>query len=310
MNRICETCFERIDQDVDFGKHSELCRQEQMVALSQYFQNNQDGVNGKFEPKIEKIVEPIYPKLELTKTQKQAIRFFRKKAKLMSRGTHHLLFEKILSMGFDEGDLDILLNFVSQAPIIAFVPLYGFNLFDNFFEEPRMKNLFEVNRGRGSTSIGMRANWESTLFNKFYDKSEPIERVKYGAFNIDTNPLGVISAQSYGDVYFVFNDDVKKRTTMVYGDSAGNAQNLHIATPDNFINILHYMPEHVVKSIILKAKGLPFNYENYPYIEIQIHGEIRLDRDVKQIVVDPRKIQIDNRLEDLAREFNIEIVRL
>jgi len=71
---------------------------------------------------------------------------------------------------------------------------------------------------------------------------------------------------------------------MVYGDSAGNANHLHIATPDHFCNILYYLPDYVIESIILKAKGMPFNYFPYAYVEAQIHGDIILDRDVKQIV--------------------------
>jgi hypothetical protein len=127
-------------------------------------------------------------------------------------------------------------------------------------------------------------------------------------FNLDGNPKGVLSAMRYGDCYFVFHEHVKKRTTMVYGDSSGNSMNLHIATPHNFMNILHYLPDQVVESIILKAKGLEFDYQNYQYVEIQIHGEVRLDRDVKQIVIIANKV--DDRLEGFCDRHDIYYIMI
>ena len=304
MDRICGTCFTQIDSDVDFTEHTILCKQEQMMALSQYF-NTEEVVNEQVENRT---IESKYPPVQLSKTQKKAIRFFRKKARLMSRSTRHLLLEKVIRLGYDEDDLDLLCDFISQAPVISFVPIYSFNLFENFDEDPRMKNLFEVGKGRGNMDQTIRAQWESSLFNGLYDDSEPVERVKYGVFNIDGNPEGVLSAKNYGDLYFVFDERVKKRTTMVFGDSSGNANNLHIATPDHFCNILHYLPDHVIESVILKAKGMDFNYMYYPYVEVQIHGEIRLDRDVKQIVASSKIV--DQRLEDFCQRFGIDLIEI
>jgi Protein of unknown function (DUF3626) len=298
-SRICDVCFIRIDSDVDIEEHISLCRQEQVAALSVYFdvQNIPIPIP---EP------EPRYPELELSKTQRKAIRFFRKKARLMSRSTHHLLLNKVIQLGYDDDDFRLLCDFVSQTPIISFVPIYSNDLFPAFESDPRMKNLFEVGKGRGSANQQIRAQWESTLFNKLYDESEPEEKVKYGVFNIDGNPLGVPSASGYGDVYFVFHEHVKKRTTMVYGDSSGNALNLHIATPDSFMNILHYLPDNIIKSIIQKAKGDDFKYQHYSYVEIQIHGEVRLDRDVKQVVI--KGDIADERIEHLCQMNDIDLV--
>ena len=309
-NRVCDVCFEVVDPDVDFESHVELCREEQTRVLAAYFNVNENALVelrvGKAE-KVEKKEKKDEPKIYLTKTQRRAVRFFRKKAKLMSNATHHLLVEKVIRLGFDETDLQILLDFVSKVPIISFVPLYRANLFVPFSEEPRMKNLFEVGKGGGSTNTTVRSRWESTLFNKLYDKSEPEERVKYGVFNLDDNPEGVTSAKSYGEVYFVFHEHVKKRATMVYGDSCGNANNLHIATPDYFENILHYLPDNVIESVMLKALGQEYAYQNYTYVEIQIHGEVRLDRDVRQIVI---MGESDHRLRELCEINDIEIVSI
>lgn len=306
-NRVCGICFEVVDPDVDFESHVELCREEQTRVLGAYFNVNEDALVESRVEKVEKKKKKDEPKMDLTKTQGRAVRFFRKKAKLMSNATHHLLVEKVIRLGFDETDLQILLDFVSRAPIISFVPLYRANLFVPFSEEPRMKNLFEVGRGGGTTNTTRRSRWESTLFNKLYDASEPEERVKYGAFNLDDNPEGVTSAKAYGDAYFVFHEHVKKRTTMVYGDSSGNASNLHIATPDYFENILHYLPDNVVNSMMLKALGAEYAYQNYLYVEIQIHGEVRLDRDVRQVVI---KGESDHRLRELCEINDIEIVSI
>jgi Protein of unknown function (DUF3626) len=308
-SRICDVCFIQIEPNADLEEHLILCRQEQISCLSAYF-DVQHILETEPEPEPELKPEPRYPALNLTKTQRKAIRFFRKKAKLMSRATRHLLLEKVLRLGYDENDFALLIDFVSQAPLISFVPLYSNDLFDAFDTDPRMKNLFEVGKGRGTSNQKIRAQWESTLFNKLYDESEPEERAKYGVFNLDGNPNGVLSASGYGDVYFVFHEHVKKRTTMVYGDSSGNAQNLHIATPDRFCNIMHYLPDDVIKSIIQKARDEDFVYQRYSYVEIQIHGEIRLDRDVKQIIIDANIYanKIDERLEHFCQSYDIDLI--
>jgi len=64
-------CFTQIDPDVDFAEHSVNCKQEQMTALSKYF--NTELVFDKQDDN--QTIKSKYQKVKLSKTQKKAIRY-------------------------------------------------------------------------------------------------------------------------------------------------------------------------------------------------------------------------------------------
>ena len=133
--------------------------------------------------------------------------------------------------------------------------------------------------------ITARSTWEDNLFMSVYKDAEPHERVKYGAVNLNCDPDGVKAAHWYGNSYFVMNEDVKLRASFVYNDSS--VMDLHMATFKHFCNILYYIPENGLRSIIDVATGrnVDNKFVDYPYIECQLHGPVRFDRDVEMLVV-------------------------
>lgn len=257
-----------------------------------------------------------YPKVRYTKTQKKALKFSLKKAKYMSKNCKHILCERMAKMGYDPDNVDQVIEFAQQAGLTMHVPLIRRNLVDIFMKDPHLKNLFEVGHSGGCSVVSSRSSWETALFNGMYDEVEPAERVRYGAYNIDRNPKGVLGARNYGDVFLVFDEAVKKRTTIVYGDSSGHSQRLHMGSPKHLINILCYVTEPVLLTILEQVcpKDLndpKVNFTQYGYIEAQIHGELRLDRDVDALAIFSKmNVEHLEQIQVLCDKYDIRIIDL
>lgn len=265
----CDICFCDFALD-ELKRHKEKCIQEQLELLN-YIEN--DNINKK----------SIIP-LELTEKQICALKISKKKAKIFSKNVKPNLFQKIISLGYSEKDFHDTINFVkNHVPIIVHINL-DITL-DYLLKDDHLRNRFETNISGGSIDMSSRLSWEDNLFKSVYKDAEPFERVKYGAVNINCSPIGIPRAYVYGNSYLILNEDVKLRSTFVYDDSS--YMDLHIATFNDFCNILYYIPQNGLISIIDVATGK--NVDNkiidYPYIECQIHGPIRLDRDIDMIVV-------------------------
>jgi hypothetical protein len=85
----------------------------------------------------------------------------------------------------------------------------------------------------------MRARVESKLFNKAYDNSDPIEKPKYGVFNIFNDPKGVSLCHFFGKSFFVLKK-VRLRTTFTFKDSFGIYDSKkELSTCQHFAHILN-----------------------------------------------------------------------
>lgn len=99
---------------------------------------------------------------------------------------------------------------------------------------------------------------------------------------------GCDSACGYGRSYFIFKPYVKQRTTLVFNDSS--AQEEHICTFDNCVQLLMYMENNIFEVLInhvLHKKPI-YNdllVNHYSYIEAQIHGDLYIDKDVDKFMV-------------------------
>lgn len=260
--------------------------------------------------KQEEIQKNIQRSIKFTDCQKKSLKYAIKKSKIMTHNTKHMLLEKIIALKHNPEDLQTLMDYADKLNVIMFLPLFSANLIDKFNEDCRLKNLFEVNTGRGCTDKNTRAKWETTLFNGLYDKAEPSERVKYGSLNIDSNPDGVISTKGYGDSYVILKQETKFRVTLVYGDSSGVRSHLYIGTPKYLGNILNYIPDDLLDTAVKVAKGQNINYKSYQYIEAQIHGELRMDRDIDSLVIKHANY-VGTRGEDVVKmctKFGINLV--
>lgn len=121
------------------------------------------------------------------------------------------------------------------------------------------------------------------MFNNIYKDAEAHEKVKYGALNIFDEHHGIYACRSYGDSFFILKDEIKNRASFVLGDSS--IMMMHICTFKYFKQLLIHPTEKHFKSIVNHILSKNNNCVNYPYIEAQIHGPVRMDCDIEKYCI-------------------------
>lgn len=135
------------------------------------------------------------------------------------------------------------------------------------------KSQHETGTSNGSLTAypgGARWLWESEIFGGHYDSVNVKERPKYGALNL--NLLGSGGSPRFGSAVFILKSNVLSRTTFCY--------------PDSYYKPTCFSTYETIGSLIelvQSANDDPLD----AYIEAHIHGEIRLDKDVECLVLDP-----------------------
>ncbi|MFD8076388.1 DUF3626 domain-containing protein [Streptomyces sp. NPDC059718] len=125
------------------------------------------------------------------------------------------------------------------------------------------------NGGPTARPGGDRWRWESRIFNGAYDAAPPAERPVYGALNFRRKTVG--AAPRFGSAHFRLSAGTVARTTFCYPDS--------FFEPSDF---------GVGERMDLIALALADSRDALDdYIEAQVHGPVRLDRDVEALVLDP-----------------------
>ncbi len=115
---------------------------------------------------------------------------------------------------------------------------------------------------------GDRWHWESRMFAGAYDHAAAAERPVYGALNFRDDAAG--GAARFGSSYFRLTADALTRTTFCYPDSSTGPFDFGVAT--RF-------------ALLEKAEADDCDYLD-GHIEAQVHGPVRLDRDVEALVLD------------------------
>ncbi|MEU8682379.1 DUF3626 domain-containing protein [Streptomyces sp. NPDC048611] len=115
---------------------------------------------------------------------------------------------------------------------------------------------------------GDRWLWESRIFGGAYDRASADERPVYGALNFRSNPAG--GAPRFGSSYFRLAAETLTRTTFCYPDSSTCPSDFGVAARFSLIEVA-------------ESDGLDCLDG---HIEAQIHGPVRLDRDVEALVLD------------------------
>lgn len=224
-------------------------------------------------------------------------------------------------------DARVELNFHPDRKIAS-----GATVAEELLRDGLYRNQFETNISNGSRSAhpgGYRYEWESRMFAGAYNDSPVSEKPKYGALNLLNFSDG--SAPRFGSCYFSLRPSVSRRSTFSYGDSVTNPT--EIGDIQNFDSIWSAIFRDViatqcaigldritVPSIIQRmeaalARRDPLRFEQMSgraldqYVEAQVHGEVRLDRDVEQVVVDPsfRNSPTGDLLEQIATRYRIPI---
>lgn len=116
---------------------------------------------------------------------------------------------------------------------------------------------------------GDRWRWESRIFGRAYDEAPPHERPVYGALNFRRKPVG--AAPRFGSAHFRLTAEALTRATFCYPDSVLEPADFGTADRMGLIPL----------ATADAADALD------DYIEAQVHGQVRLDRDVEALVLDP-----------------------
>ena len=198
------------------------------------------------------------------------------------------------------------------------------------------RSQFETGISNGGVSAhpgGARDEWEKIVFQGAYsfENSVVTERPKYGALNLMLHPDG--PSPRFGSCYFILKPEVSRRSTFTYLDSHQNPPEK--GTYEEFDDIMAallgevfardfgigengLMPDKLINHLLTELpKAFPDPSDKMPsrnlnhYIEAQIHGEIRLDRDVEALVSDPsfERVEIGKVLEDLCSRNGIKRFR-
>ena len=125
------------------------------------------------------------------------------------------------------------------------------------------------NGGLTAHPDGDRWRWESRIFGGAYDDVPEHVRPVYGALNFRHKPVG--AAPRFGSAHLRLAADVLPRTTFGYPDSHFEPVNFAVAASMSLIELAEADQRDALDD----------------YIEAQVHGSVRLDRDVEALVLDP-----------------------
>ncbi|RDI56136.1 uncharacterized protein DUF3626 [Nocardia mexicana] len=139
------------------------------------------------------------------------------------------------------------------------------------------------NGGLTAHSGGERWRWESRIFAGAYDHVAAAERPVYGSLNFRSNPAG--GAPRFGSSYFRLAAGTLTRATFCYPDSSTEPSNFGVAAAFSLIELAEADDLDVLDG----------------HIEAQIHGPVRLDRDVEALVLDPS--YRDTAVQDAAHQL-------
>ncbi|WP_285708919.1 DUF3626 domain-containing protein [Microtetraspora sp. NBRC 16547] len=116
---------------------------------------------------------------------------------------------------------------------------------------------------------GDRWRWESRIFGGAYDQAPAHERPVYGALDFRRKPVG--AAPRFGSAHFRLTDETIPRATFCYPDSFFEPSAFGVATGMSLIELAETDDQDALDD----------------YIEAQVHGQVRLDRHVEALVLDP-----------------------
>ena len=241
--------------------------------------------------------------MELTQCQIEALEIARKKAKIHQNGLIYQIKTKLIELDINESFLEEFHKYINDVvPIVS----HGNFTFRNLLDEPFLKSVYETNT-KGPAYLVSRTHFENIMFNKKYENCLPIEKPKYASLNISNNKNGNPLCFWYGSKVIFFKNDIKKRTSFMYGDSFGGQ--MYLCTFDYPYALLY----HINNDIKKLQNIMNGNTENLSqYIEAQIHGVVDLITDVEKIIITQKEYETELEdiliFKDLYEHIEIEII--
>ncbi|MFF4294243.1 DUF3626 domain-containing protein [Streptomyces vinaceus] len=131
---------------------------------------------------------------------------------------------------------------------------------------------------------GDRWRWESRIFDGAYDAEPAHERPACGALNFRDKAVG--AAPRFGSAHFRLTAATLERTTFCYPDSFLEPSDFGVADRMGLMELAEADDQDALDD----------------YIEAQVHGPVRMDRDVEALVLDP--CFQDTAVEEAARRLD------
>lgn len=150
---------------------------------------------------------------------------------------------------------------------------HGRPVLDALADEGVYRSQFVTGTSNGGLTAhpgGDRWRWESRIFGRAYDDAPAHERPVYGALNFRRKPVG--AAPRFGSAHFRLTAGAHARTTFCY--------------PDSFLEPADFAVAASCARLVALAEADAQDALD-DYVEAQVHGPVRLDRDVEALVLDP-----------------------
>ena len=257
----------------------------------------------------------IYKEHELSDTCKKAYKYCTKKSKVLSKYIYPNLLMNFTKLGYTEDDLTTVIKYIQNEASIT-INVNHKTIIRHLVNDDHYKNCFEIGNTHKAVSTDPRFCAESNMFNKLYDTCNAIDRVKYGSINLFDSEHGNPTCTAYGDVVLVLKNDIKKRTSFTVGDSF--LMQFHIGTFQYasifLINLKEPLIHELIRFIKTRKKLTPYEilhlYQigKFAYIEIQIHGLIRLNEDIEKLII--HKKNMSQKINEFCDKNDIELVIL
>lgn len=148
----------------------------------------------------------------------------------------------------------------------------GVPLLRRLADDGTYRSQFETGTSNGGLTAhpgGDRWRWESRIFGGAYDDAPAAARPVYGALDHRRRPAG--AAVRFGSAHLRLSAGVLDRTTFCYPDSTFDPTAFGTAGQMSLTGLADTDDRDLLDD----------------YVEAQVHGGLRLDRDVEAIVLDP-----------------------
>ncbi|WP_082057194.1 DUF3626 domain-containing protein [Psychromicrobium lacuslunae] len=165
-----------------------------------------------------------------------------------------------------DADLEVTVHFHPDRAI------NGKSLLDHLASDGVYRSQFETGTSNGGLTAypgGDRWRWEHRIFGGHYDISPADQRPKYGSLNYRRHAAG--GSVRFGSAHLKLAPSVLERTTFCYPDS--------VTEPTDFGTAAHLPLVQLALEDTLDVID--------DHIEAHIHGPMRLDQDVSELVLDP-----------------------
>lgn len=135
------------------------------------------------------------------------------------------------------------------------------------------RSQFETGTSNGGLTAhegGDRWRWESRIFGGAYDRGPVTDRPVYGGLDLARSPYG--ACPRFGSSFLRLAPDTLPRSTFCHPDSVFEPQRFGV-----------HDRMGLVDDVDLDHSADPLDH----YVEAHVHGGVRLDRDVEEVVLDP-----------------------